>query len=115
MSVITLHQDHTPNAAELVWENPPAKTRRSKYADVAAALKENPGQWAVLRTVDANHKKSIWSMTGHIHSGKYVDFQDPHGRFEACARTINGTTRLYARYVPHVTIATLDGQTAVNQ
>jgi hypothetical protein len=101
MNVIKLHQDKPVTAANLVWEQPPAKTGRGgKYADFAQALRENEGRWAILATFQAAEKKSGWSKSNIINAGKLIDFRDDEGRFEAVCRTVNGETRVYVRYLP---------------
>jgi len=35
---------------ELVWEAPPTRETKSKYAPIAAELKKNPGRWARIQS-----------------------------------------------------------------
>lgn len=95
MNVVTLHNDKPVTPANLIWENPPEKPRRGRYAEFAQALNARPGEWAVFATFDANLKKRGWVASNSINSGKFVDF--PKGHFEAVSRTLGGTTRVYIR------------------
>lgn len=101
MSVITLHQEARTTPAGLVWENPPERATPGKYAAVAEALKERPGQWAIVRTITGTSKKTGWSFSNGVNAGKYADFRhDDDGRFEGRCRTIDGQCRVYVRYLP---------------
>ncbi|HEY1179339.1 MAG TPA: hypothetical protein VGF17_24555 [Phytomonospora sp.] len=101
MNLIKLHQDKPVTAANLVWEEPPAKTGRGgKYAEFAQALRENPGRWAVMATFRAGDKKRGWSLSNHVNAAKFVDFRD--GTFEATCRSVDDETRVYVRHLPAV-------------
>lgn len=95
---ITILRDTNPAPAGLVWEEPPTqKGRPGKYATIAAALKERPGKWAVLRTYPSEHAKRGWGFANTIREGKLIDFRDG---FEAAARTVDGQVRVYVRFQP---------------
>lgn len=97
MNVIRLHSDKPVTAANLVWENPPERNRRTgKYADFAQALRENPDRWAVIATFPADQKKRGWALSNTINSGKLIDF--PAREFQALCRTGNGETRVYVQH-----------------
>lgn len=101
MNIITLHQDKPITAANLVWEEPPTKhARGGKYAEFAQALRQNPGRWAVLATLPAARKKTAWSSSNGINSGKLIDFRDDNGTFESRVRSTGDETRIYVRFVP---------------
>ena len=101
MNVIKLHQDRPVTAANVVWENPPSLANRAgKYADFTQALRENPGQWAVITTLGPTEKRRAWGMSNSINAAKLVDFRDDQGRFEATCRSGNSETRVYVRYLP---------------
>lgn len=102
MTVITLHTDKPVTAAGLIWENPPERSTAGKYAAVAQALRENPNQWAVVRTFDAHHRSQGWRFSNTINSGtKLADFRaNRDGHFKALCRTANGETRVYVRWLP---------------
>lgn len=102
MNVITLHNDQPINAAGLVWEDPPQRKKTGKYGAITAALRERPGRWAVVRTLDSTDKKQAWSFSNTISSGKLIDFRSTDGRFEAVCRSTNGESRVYVRYLPAV-------------
>lgn len=97
-ATITVLRDTAITPAGLVWEDPPAKKNQSgKYAALAAALRERPGQWAVVRTYDTTQSKRAWGFCGSIRVGKLVDLR---GGFEAVARTVGSEVRVYARFAP---------------
>lgn len=97
-ATITVLQDRSVVPDGLVWENPPEKTNKpGKYAGLAAALKANPGKWAVVRTYTSGEGKRAWGFAGAIRSGKFADLRDG---FESVARTIDGQVRVYVRYQP---------------
>jgi hypothetical protein len=111
MSIITLHQNTATTPATLVWETPPDLTPTTKYAPIAAALRARPGQWAVIRTIDTEHKKRAWGFAHNLTCGKYADFRPTDaGAFESVSRTTGDTTRVYVRYMPTVTLALIDGE-----
>ncbi|WP_293783610.1 hypothetical protein [uncultured Aeromicrobium sp.] len=93
---ITVLRPRDVSPAGLVFEEPPARTNVGRYAEIAAALRERPGRWAVVKTWPAERKKAAWSFASHVNSGKLADMR---GGFEATARTIDGQTRVYVRYV----------------
>lgn len=99
---ITTLRDTQPQPAGLVWENPPAKTGRpGKYAHIAAALRERPGDWAIIRTYPAEQSKRAWGFANTLREGKLIDFR--HG-YEAAARTIDGQVRVYVRYTAQAVV-----------
>jgi hypothetical protein len=98
-AAITLLQPTEPTPVGLVWENPPTPTRNTgKYVAIAAALKNNPGRWAVIRSFDKAQSKRAWAFSGTINRGKLVDFREPS--FECIARTVGNEVRVYVRYQP---------------
>lgn len=97
-SITTLRTDTPPQPSGLVWEEPPAKAGRpGRYAGIAAALKERPGQWAVIRTYPSEQARRGWGFASQIREGKLIDFRNG---FEAAARTVEGQVRVYVRFVP---------------
>lgn len=97
-SITILRDDQPERAAGLVWETPPDTHHRpGKYATIAAALRERPGQWAVIRTYPSDQAKRGWGFANTIREGKLVDFRDG---YEAAARTVEGHVRVYVRYMP---------------
>lgn len=97
VATITTLTDRAPKPAGLVWEEPPARSGEGRYAEISAALRARPGQWAVIRTYQGEQKKRGWSFASHVNSGKLIDF--PADGFEACARTVDGQVRVYVRAV----------------
>lgn len=95
-ATITTLTGRNPQPAGLVWEEPPLRNAvAGRYAEIVAALRANPGKWAVVRTYPPERKKAGWSFVGTITSGRLLDFRG--GTFEACARTVDGQVRVYVR------------------
>lgn len=94
---ITTLRTVSPTPAGLVWENPPEKTPTGQYADIAAALRDHPSRWALIKTFPTAQAKRGWTFSGAIRTGKLVDFRG--GGFEAKARSVDGQVRVYARFV----------------
>lgn len=87
--------------SELTWEEPPgtgawAAGIRGKHAQVAAQLKEHPGQWAKIPVTGG--PVTARNMAYQIRKGEMAAYKPP-GAFEAVSRTVDGQTCLYARYV----------------
>lgn len=84
---------------EVRWEDPPpargTRQARSRWHRIAAELRANPGQWAVVATYPS---MSARSTAVKINAGKVAAMR-PAGHWEACTRTVEGETRIYARYV----------------
>lgn len=52
---------------ELVWQDPPERTRSSKWRDIAEQLAAKPGQWAQLNEYEGeNAKRNAYSLAGRI-------------------------------------------------
>lgn len=103
-SITILRDDHTPQPAGLVWERPPARTKKTgRYAGIAAALRERRGEWAVIRTYPTYKKAG--GFAGAIRAGKLVDFRD--GGYEVQVHTVEGAARVYVRYVGTTTTAAI--------
>lgn len=75
---------------------PPQATTGSRHAEIAAALKQRPGEWAVVRRTDTANKSGAAAQA--IRSGRLRAYA-PTGAYEAVARTVDGEHRVYARYV----------------
>lgn len=78
---------------------PNANHKRTTYvrrhAAIAGLLRERPGDWARILTLPANN--SAAAMAYAITAGKLTAY--PFGSFEAKSRTVDGESRVYARYV----------------
>lgn len=97
-AAITLVRQHDTQPAGLVFvDRLPERQRGGKYATVAAALRERPGEWAVIRTVGSDERHLAWRFSNAINSGKYVDMRDG---YQARAISDGDATRVYARYQP---------------
>jgi hypothetical protein len=84
---------------DLPWEEPPASTvgaaRPSRWTKVAAALRERPGQWALVRTDSRSTADAA-----NVRRGTIAAFR-PAGAFEAKSRVnADGTFSIWARYNP---------------
>ena len=83
------------------WEDPPPAKRgprRSRYEADAAALRANPGRWALLRAVPLTDSKEVYNLSHSVRVGSASAFR-PAGAYEATVRTTDGEVRLYVRYV----------------
>ena len=98
MSVIIRFEDPPPPARGCTkGPRPPRPTAR----DIAAALRENPQRWALVR--EGGRERGAYdaarSTATVITRGRIAAFQ-PTGDFEAVTRTVAGQVRVYARYLP---------------
>lgn len=83
----------------LVFEDPPPSRQhgpRTNHAHVAAALKAQPGRWAVVSVHGSPPAANTAAC--RIKSALTAAYQ-PARSFEAVARTVDGECRVYARYV----------------
>jgi hypothetical protein len=86
----------------LRWEEPPSHGNTSqpdagRWAPIAAALKERPGEWAVI--AEGLKPGTSGPMVTRIKKGQRGCWA-PAGAFEARGRSNgDGLVRLYARYV----------------
>jgi len=81
------------------WEDPPSLPRVDPpgvHSNIAAELKNRPGNWALVGTYAAASVSS--SMAYQIRTGRLPTYL-PTGSFEAKARTVGREHRVYARYV----------------
>lgn len=82
----------TNDAPNIVWQDPPADGR-SRWAEVANALRARPGQWALVASGASS------SLATQIRSGRRVAFR-PARSFEATSRKRpDGKYDIYARAV----------------
>lgn len=85
-------------AVEVVWEEPPTLDRRPgkpRYADALETLKAHPDRWGRIYQGKIG---TAASLASRIRKGEGA-FGDMPGSFEACTRTINGKTRVYAKWI----------------
>lgn len=80
------------------FEQPPAvrggRVESPRNKEIAAALKENPGEWALVARGEKND-----GLASRIRGGRAVSFAE--GTWEATSRRNElGTIDIYARYVP---------------
>jgi hypothetical protein len=74
------------------FEDPPARrgggawSPKGTHEIIAAKLRERPGEWARIQALP-----SVQSAAGQAHA--------PAGSFESKSRTVDGESRVYARYV----------------
>ena len=90
------------------WEDPPPSgrgryVRRSRWDGVLARLREEPGRWGRIATLD--RQGSAAHLANRIRKGK-IPAARPAGSFEATSRGGRGDTEfaVYARYVGDQTI-----------
>lgn len=83
------------------WEEPPVAKgqgavgqRQSQYTGVADQLRAHPGRWALV----CEKQGRGGGLASHIRMGQMQCFA-PGGDFDAVQRTVDGVTRVYARYV----------------
>lgn len=92
------------------FEDPPPPARgatkgprvlRPSARDIAAALREHPDRWALVREGirERGAYDAARSAAAGITGGRVAAFQ-PAGDFEAVTRTVAGQVRVYARYLP---------------
>lgn len=82
-------------APEFVTELPPDGRANGVY-DFAPALKERPGEWALVATKGSTG--AAGSMAANIRRG-FASGCGPMGSFEAKSRHVDGEYRVYARYI----------------
>lgn len=75
--------------SEIIWKDPPARTHARGIAVVLPALKERPGQWALIKQ-DA---KPSYRSAVYAASKRYPDFE-----FRTVA-TDHDTVDVYGRFV----------------
>lgn len=98
---ITLNVVRDTQPAGLVFvDHLPERHRPGKYAEIAAALLEQPGRWALVKTWNAANKKSAWGFANGVNAGKYRGM--PKGRFEARTISTDDASRVYVRALPAV-------------
>ncbi|MGW7785982.1 hypothetical protein CFC35_05460 [Streptomyces sp. FBKL.4005] len=89
--------------SEFRFEEPPADARTTKrghdHFKAAAALREQPGRWALIRTTPTS--QAARSAAHQIRDGR-INAYLPAGSFDATSRTVDGEFRVYARYIGHV-------------
>lgn len=79
------------------WEDPPPHGNRSQWQPVAEALRERPGEWALI--AEGLKSGSAGAMSNAIKVGRFSCWR-PAGTFESrTSARGDGLTDLYARYV----------------
>jgi hypothetical protein len=73
--------------------------QRHEHYKAAAALRERPGEWAMVRTAATSN--AARSAASQIREGRLTAYR-PAGEFDATSRTVGGEFRVYARYVGHI-------------
>ena len=91
--------------ADIQWEEPPAHAivgpgqQRGKYAEIATALRENPGRWALLPSPTGDRtEKGAAATAQNIRRGKVKGFEDGQKVFETA---VDGV-KVYVRVKPDV-------------
>lgn len=79
------------------WEDPPAgKGDGPPWMGIVAGLVEQPNRWALIR--DDLSPQRAYQVAAEIRDNRHIPVRG--GRFEARARTIDRTGRVYVRFVP---------------
>lgn len=93
---------------KIVWEEPPPPghgSTSSPYDGFTEALRERPGQWAVLKEFPRTHAKRGWSLASRINVGRGTHWES--GDYEAAARSVADLVKVYVRYRPAMSVSTL--------
>jgi hypothetical protein len=87
-------------AAPEVEPGGPGTHDRRDHAAIAKSLRENPGQWAVVRAESTKvwAKAAAGALASNIRGGRNGNYL-PAGSFEAVAEEKDGMMRVYARYL----------------
>lgn len=82
------------------FEEPPAKGhstgKKTKHQVIAEKLARRPGQWAHVATYRT--PSSAGSIAHLMRTAKLKAYAPAHS-YEAAVRNVNGSQRIYARYV----------------
>lgn len=98
-ATLTILRDNAPLPAGLIWENPPERTQTSgKHAHIAAALRERPNTWAVIRAYPHTQKQRAWGFAGCIRDGKLIDLSSTV--LADASNPSRKQVRVYVRYQP---------------
>jgi hypothetical protein len=89
----------------LAWEKPYKLTNATDWTQVAQDLRDEPGQWAVVRT--AISVGALSSVRSSLKKGKYRGFEANQGRdyndlefeVDVSKRVVDGKFGLYVRWV----------------
>lgn len=91
--------------ADIQWEEPPAHAilgpgqHRGRYAEIATALRENPGRWALLPSPTGERtEKGAAATAQNIRRGKVKGFEAGQKVFETA---VDGV-KVYVRVKPDV-------------
>jgi hypothetical protein len=85
------------------WEDPPPRAGSCGGYDwcaIVAALRGHPRRWALVATYAGTQTAA--AVAGDLRVGG-IKAAGPAGCVEAVARTVDGQSRVYARYVGEVT------------
>jgi len=80
---------------ELIWEAPPkskndkAREARERWSQIAATLKGNPYEWAIITVREQRGAVDKTAATARLGAD-----------YEVTSRSVGVETRLYARYAP---------------
>jgi hypothetical protein len=80
--------------SDLVWKEPPSEPQRQSWSIIAAELLAHPGEWAIV--AEKPNSAAAANVASQIKRGVYSGMSA--GEFEAVARTVDGVSRVYARY-----------------
>lgn len=78
------------------WGLPPAPGRTKRdWATIVQALKGRPGEWARIETCSS--QAAAGALAQQVRRSQPVPLRD--GRYEAVARSVDGSYAVFARYV----------------
>lgn len=86
---------------ELVFQEPPEKSRRevwAEYDNMAAKLRANPGKSAIVRTFPLDRMQAARDLSANIRSARNTAF-GPKGAFESSSHIEGDVVNVYATYV----------------
>lgn len=84
----------------MIFEDPPEIDRvrpdGPKHTRIAAALRDRPGEWAIVKTT-LTHGAAA-AAAHQIKTGRLSAYA-PEGSFDAVSRTVEGKHTVYAKYL----------------
>lgn len=111
VSVVPRQQVAT-RGVKLTWEEPPpinqAHGGSMVYDGITSALRERPGEWAIIKEFPRAHAKRGWSLSSRINRGKGTTWDT--GFYEAAARTVDDVVRVYVRYTGPASVAAVPSE-----
>lgn len=81
----------------IIFREPPAR-KRTDVGAVVAVLRDNPNEWAIVRTYakDKGKQRAAHTYASHINNGRFPGYKG----CEAYACTEDDGVHVYARWIP---------------